>query len=67
MMIKENSVQNNIKKLLSAMLLMTSSVMAQNEFTLGVDMGWLTQYESQGWKCYDRMNQERECMSLMVG
>lgn len=35
-------------------------------FTLGVDMGWLTQYESQGWKCYDKNGNERECMSLMA-
>jgi len=55
-----------IKAILSAFMLMSTTVFAQSDFTLGADMGWLTQYESQGWKCYDRMNQERECMSLMA-
>ena len=29
-------------------------------------MGWLTEYEAQGWKCYDKYGNERECMSLMA-
>lgn len=39
---------------------------AQEDFTLGVDMGWLTQYEAQGHKFYDRAGREREAMSLMA-
>lgn len=35
-------------------------------FALGADMGWLTEYESQGWKCYDKQGNERKCMSLMA-
>lgn len=34
-------------------------------FVLGTDMGWLTEYESKGWKCFDRFGDEREAMSLM--
>ena len=34
-------------------------------FVLGTDMGWLTEYESKGWKCFDRFGNEREAMSLM--
>lgn len=41
------------------------SVFAQDDFVLGTDMGWLTQYESQGWKCFDRTGKQREAMSLM--
>lgn len=50
-------------------LFISFSLFAQSEqkgeFTLGVDMGWLTQSEAQGVKYYDRNGNERECMSLM--
>lgn len=39
---------------------------AQDVFYKGVDMGWLTEMESRGWKCYDNQGNERECMSLMA-
>lgn len=54
---------------LSALLLFTWShkVWAQpaDPFWFGVDMGWLTQYEAQGWKCHDTDGNERETMELM--
>ncbi len=54
---------------LSALLLFTWShkVWAQpaEPFWFGVDMGWLTQYEAQGWKCHDTDGNERETMELM--
>ena len=39
---------------------------ADHDFVLGADMGWLTEYESKGWKFYDRNGREREGMSLMA-
>lgn len=49
-----------------ATILSSLTVIAQSTFTLGVDMGWLTQSEAQGVKYYDRNGNERECMSLMA-
>ena len=46
--------------------LLPTALFAQDSFYLGTDMGWLTEYESQGWKCYDKEGNERECMSLMA-
>lgn len=37
-----------------------------DDFVLGVDMGWLTEMESKGWKCFDTLGNEREAMSLMA-
>lgn len=38
----------------------------QNDFVLGADMGWLTEYEAKGHKYYDNSGREREAMSLMA-
>lgn len=39
---------------------------ADESFTLGTDLGWLTEYESKGYKFYDRQGKETECMALMA-
>lgn len=36
-----------------------------NDFVTGADLGWITEYESKGYKFYDRQGQEREATSLM--
>jgi arabinogalactan endo-1,4-beta-galactosidase len=35
------------------------------EFWLGADIGWCTEYESKGYKFYNKDGQERECTELM--
>lgn len=35
------------------------------EFWLGADLGWITEYEAQGHKFYNAQGQERECTALM--
>lgn len=58
-----------MKKILLSLVLFTLSCVygfAQDDFVLGADMGWLTQYESSGKKFYDRAGVERECMSIMA-
>lgn len=38
---------------------------ADNTFWLGADMGWLTEYEHQGYKFYDKQGKEKDAMVLM--
>ena len=39
---------------------------AQEEpFWLGADLGWITEYESKGYKFYNNDGEERECTALM--
>jgi len=41
-------------------------IMAQNDdFVLGADCGWNTEYEQKGYKLYNWQGQERECTALM--
>lgn len=37
----------------------------EQEFWLGADIGWCTEYESKGYKFYNKAGEERECTSLM--
>lgn len=34
-------------------------------FYKGADMGWMTEYESKGYKWYNNAGQEQECLSLL--
>lgn len=57
-----------MKHFLVLILLVFSMIVCGQEnkdFVLGVDMGWLTQYEQEGWQCYDRGGNPRECMEMM--
>ena len=38
---------------------------ADQEFWLGADLGWITEYESLGYKFYNNDGQEMECTALM--
>ena len=38
---------------------------AEEEFWLGADLGWITEYESQGHKFYNHEGEEVECTALM--
>ena len=38
---------------------------ANQEFWLGADLGWITEYEALGYKFYNRNGQEMECTALM--
>lgn len=37
----------------------------REEFWLGADLGWITEYESSGHRFYDNQGQEMECTALM--
>lgn len=52
--------------LLSFLLLLLPLTALAQDFVLGTDMGWLTEYEAQGKKFYDNAGNEREAMSLMA-
>lgn len=47
-------------------LVVVSGCRRQPDFSLGVDMGWLTEYESAGWTAKDTLGNLRECMELMA-
>lgn len=36
-----------------------------NDFVTGADLGWITEYESKGYKFYDQQGREREATDLM--
>ena len=38
---------------------------AEEEFWLGADLGWITEYEAQGHKFYNAEGEEMECTALM--
>ena len=40
-------------------------VVPEQEFWLGADIGWCTEYEQKGYKFYNKQGQERECTALM--
>lgn len=52
-------------KSLFALLLLIGNTATGEDFSLGVDMGWLTEYESQGWQCKDVNGNPRECMEML--
>jgi len=52
--------------LLSSLSALAQKSLAEPDFVLGADMGWITWMESTGWQCYDRDGNEREAMSLMA-
>ena len=37
----------------------------EEEFWLGADLGWITEYEAKGHKFYNKEGEERECTALM--
>lgn len=41
------------------------AVVPEQEFWLGADIGWCTEYEQKGYKFYNKQGQERECTALM--
>ena len=41
------------------------SEVKEQEFWLGADIGWCTEYESKGYKFYNKAGEERECTALM--
>jgi len=48
-----------------AALLSCRQSLPEPEFWLGADIGWCTEYESKGYKFYNKEGQERECTALM--
>lgn len=53
-----------MKYLIIAMLMLSTSVMAQ-DFTIGADTGWNTELESKGHRLYNWKGETRECTALM--
>ena len=49
----------------TALLIACSKENKEQEFWLGADLGWITEYESKGHKFYNRDGQEMECTALM--
>ena len=41
------------------------AVVPEQEFWLGADIGWCTEYEQKGYKFYNKQGHERECTALM--
>lgn len=46
-------------------LLSLASWAQGNDFITGADLGWITEYESKGYKFYDQQGREREATDLM--
>ena len=42
-----------------------NEINTRQEFWLGADLGWITEYESLGYKFYNLQGQEMECTALM--
>ena len=69
-----NKYINNMKRIIkSAVAAVVASVLfiscneenANQEFWLGADLGWITEYESLGYKFHNKDGQEMECTALM--
>lgn len=53
------------KSLLIMLMILSSTLKAQNNFALGADISWETEMESRGLKLYNHEGQEKECTALM--
>ena len=49
----------------AALLIACNEENSEQEFWLGADLGWITEYESFGHKFYNKHGQEMECTALM--
>ena len=64
---------SNMRKIESAVAAVVAAVLLTacnegktgQEFWLGADLGWITEYESLGYKFYNNDGQEMECTALM--
>lgn len=53
------------RKTVLLLLLSLSLSASADEFTLGADIGWCTEYESKGYKLFNYNGEEREATALM--